>query len=107
MPETNDIVRSSGSPDSSKRERGMNRIWATLHPRQVIWFLLSALIAGMIFVGNGYRGRLVAVEKHIEIQNGTLTDMKLEQNTQRINMEWVVRSMGGTPAVTPPKEEEE
>ena len=106
MSETNNIVRSN-SPDSSKRERGMNRILAQLHPRQVIWVLLGALIVVLGWHGNGYVHRLEAMEKHAEVQNGTLNHMKLEQNTQRINMEWVVRSMGGEPAVTPPKEEDE
>ncbi len=104
MPETNDIVRSSASPDSSKRERGMNKVWAQLHPRQVIWALLVALILVLGWHGNGYVARLETVETNIKIQNGTLQDIKLEQNTQRINMGWVVEALGGIPAVTPPKD---
>ncbi len=106
MADTNDTVRSS-SPDSSKRERGMNRIWASLHPRQVIWALLVALILVLGWHGNGYVARLETVETHIKVQNGTLKTIELEQQTQKVNMEWVVRSLGGEPKVTVhPKEEE-
>lgn len=86
MNETNTV---SGSPDSSKRERGMNRIWASLHPRQVIWVLLVALIAVLGWNGNGYVERLETVEEHIEIQNGTLQRMEVEQQSQKVHIEWI------------------
>ena len=74
---------------TEKRHEGMAGILRKVHPRHVIWFLMTALFAVILFVGAIYDNRLIAVESHIEIQNGTLHRMEVEQQTQKVNIEWI------------------
>ena len=50
-------------------------IWKKVHPRHVIWFLLTVIFVGLVWIGNGYANRLDQVEGWMKEQNGSLRDL--------------------------------
>jgi len=52
-----------------------------IHPRTVIWFLLTAIFCLIAFVGKHYDTRLGALEEYKKEQNGHLRqiDIRLER----------------------------
>lgn len=57
------------------RDTGMVGVVRKVHPRHVIWFLMTALIAVILFVGSEYRSRVEALEDHKKEQNGHLREI--------------------------------
>lgn len=68
---------------------GVTGMLRKVHPRQIIWGLLVALIGLVGFIGKQYDGRLEALEAYKVEQNGHLKKIDTRLEVMDTNVQWI------------------